>query len=134
LVLVIGVVMAMRGGSTRWGRPTSGLSEVAAMGIAAKTGLRYLRGHGPSNEPVIWGNTIVLYEPVGIKQVRVGDFIIYRRGSGGLVMHQCIANDGVRLILKGANNGKADLPVTEDELVGRYVGLIIYDPEQPLGL
>lgn len=84
-------------------------------------------------EPVIFGNAIVLAERVRIQNVRKGDIILWRKGLlQAPRLHQVYSNNGIRLGVRGVNNLQSDNTdsyfITDDDLVGRYVAQIVFDP------
>lgn len=85
-------------------------------------------------EPIIWGNCYIIAEKVRIEDIKAGDIILYRRGNK-VILHTCVGNHGGRLTMKGYNNfagdNDANFFITEDEVVGRYVGHIVFDPLKP---
>lgn len=87
-----------------------------------------------SMEPIIWGNCYIIAEPVKVTDIKVGDIILYRRG-GKVILHTCIGNVGGRLTMKGYNNFGPDKQpnffITGEDVMGRYVGQVIFDPNKP---
>lgn len=87
-----------------------------------------------SMEPIIWGNCYLVAEPVKVEDIRPGDIILYKRGSK-VILHTCVGNSAGRLTMKGYNNFDGDNQpnqfITQDEVVGRYVGQIVFDPNKP---
>lgn len=117
-------------------RPKSSLSRAQAeklAWIAARSigGAAYSVEETHSMEPIIWGNAYLIVEKVSISDIRPGDIILFRRGSL-IIVHTCIGNHGGRLTMKGYNNFDGDNQssqfITQDEVVGRYVGQIVFDP------
>jgi signal peptidase len=85
-----------------------------------------------SMEPLINQGDVVLAGPVEPDQVKVGDIVLYELGNGRQVLHRVVeitkSEDGKRLfITRGDNNNTEDLrPVTDEQIVGRYVGRVPY--------
>lgn len=120
-------------------RPTSSLNSSLALLMAqaacsASPGLvPYSVAETHSMEPVIFGNAIVLAERVRIQNVRKGDIILWRKGLlQAPRLHQVYSNNGIRLGVRGVNNLQSDNTdsyfITDDDLVGRYVAQIVFDP------
>ncbi len=83
-----------------------------------------------SMEPLIYPGDLVLAGPVNADGVRVGEIVLYKLSNSQRVMHRVVAiqqgKDGEReFILKGDNNNTTDMfPVTDDQLMGRYIGRV----------
>ena len=141
LVIVVVVTLAIAGCSKRSNeerRPTSSLHKATAYAVAlhAATAIKaevYDVTETHSMEPILFGNIYVLAEPVRIAQVKVGDIILWRKTPGQIPrLHQVYSNTGIRLGVAGANNFSNDNSltyfITDEDLVGRYVGQILFDP------
>ena len=82
-----------------------------------------------SMEPHINRGDLVLIGPVSPKDVKVGDIVMYQ-ANPQRVLHRVVdittATDGsLEFTFKGDNNNTADpLPVSEKQIVGRYIGRV----------
>lgn len=86
-------------------------------------------------EPILWGNFYIVAEKVKVSDIKIGDIILYRLSPDGpIILHTCVGNSGGRLVLKGYNNFDNDNSanvnrfITEENVVGRYVGCVVFDP------
>lgn len=146
LTLLLGGVFALIGcrptsNTNEIWRPKSSLSKaeayVAAVTLASAIpdSQVYSVAETHSMEPILWGNIFVVAEKVEVEDVKVGDILIWRRSDGLLVIHTCIGTTGTRLTIKGYNNftgdNQANKFITRTELVGRYVGHVVFDPFKP---
>lgn len=83
-----------------------------------------------SMEPLINQGDVVLIGPVHANNVRVGDIVMYQLSNRQRVLHRVkqitLSQSGTReFIFKGDNNNAPDLyPVTDSQLVGRYLGKV----------
>ncbi len=119
-------------------RPTSSLHKATAYAVAlhAAAAIKaqvYEVTETHSMEPILFGNIYVLAEPVQIAGVKVGDIILWRKMPGQIPrLHQVYSNNGIRLGVAGANNYSNDNTessfITDADLVGRYVGHVVFDP------
>lgn len=120
-------------------RPSSSLTREGATRLASRVVASlpslsfYSVTETHSMEPVIYGNSIVLTEPVSIADVQVGDIILWRKGAIQVPrMHQVYSTDGIRLGVRGVNNLRSDNTdssfITDSDLVGRYVGHLVFHP------
>ena len=124
-------------------RPKSSLPRWQAEFLANKVaslipGARYYPiQETHSMEPILWGNCFIIVETkVKIGDIKRGDILVYRHPlTKILTLHTCIGNHGGRLTMKGYNNFDTDnhenVFITETDVVGRYVGHIVFDPNQP---
>lgn len=141
LVIVIIAALAIAGCAKRSNeerRPTSSrpkatafLAANAAASVMGATVYSVAETH--SMEPVLYGNTYVLVEPVRIAAVKVGDIILWRKSPVvPPIIHQVYSTNGLRLGVAGVNNFRSDNSdttfITDADLVGRYVGQIVFDP------
>jgi signal peptidase I len=122
-------------------RPKSSLSRAQALTAANMMAFSipdskvYAVAETHSMEPILWGNIYVVVEPVKIVNVQRGDIILWRNMPESIpIIHTCIHNSGTRLTIKGYNNFQGDNQenkfITESNLVGRYVGHVVFDPNQ----
>lgn len=120
-------------------RPKSSLSKTQALVSASFLSSTipdsqvYAVAETHSMEPILWGNMFVVVEKVKIADVQRGDIILWKKTPDGTpIIHTCIHNSGTRLTIKGYNNfagdNKANQFITESNLVGRYVGHVVFDP------
>ncbi|MDI9619949.1 MAG: signal peptidase I [Candidatus Nezhaarchaeota archaeon] len=113
------------------------LALIVAVVFAFSEGIKVAAGtstpisvvDGRSMEPTFYDGDIVLVVGVKPSELKVGDVIVYR-ASNGLIIHRIIgvAVEGGRLFFttKGDNNPVPDpMPVPEDRVVGRVVGVIL---------
>ncbi len=123
-------------------RPKSSLSRARALAAAnalASTipGSKvYSIQETHSMEPILWGNFFLVAEKVSVSDIKRGDIVLYKRGSK-IILHTCIGNSAGRLTMKGYNNFDSDNSaspnnfITEEDVVGRYVGCVVFDPTKP---
>ena len=74
-----------------------------------------------SMKPVMDSDTIVI---VSQEQVAIGDFAVYKRADGVLILHQIIREDGDYWIFQGTNNINSDSPVLKSDVLYRVVALV----------
>jgi hypothetical protein len=121
-------------------RPTSSLTKVEAVRMA-DTLCRIHAGLGwaevtetHSMEPVVYGNFIIVYESVRIKDVKGGDIVMHSGAArnGHSILHQVYSNNGVRLGVAGVNNTANDNTdthfLTDSDIDGRWIASIAFDP------
>ena len=95
------------------------------------------RVDGTSMLPTLEGGDLVVIQNVPIKDIRVGDIIVYNglcSSSGLSVVHRVIQNTSGGLITKGDNNPEPDqyngqiarTPITQQCLEGKVVFVIPY--------
>lgn len=120
-------------------RPKSSLSKTQALVSASFLSSTipdsqvYAVAETHSMEPILWGNMYVVVESVKIADIRRGDIILWRKTpESQSIIHTCIHNSGTRLTIKGYNNfsgdNQANQFITESNLVGRYIGHVVFDP------
>lgn len=88
-------------------------------------------------EPILWGNFYIVAEKVKVVDIQVGDIILYwNQNKTMIILHTCLGNSAGRLTLKGYNNYISDNQanpnrfVTEEDVVGRLVATIVFDPNK----
>lgn len=76
---------------------------------------------GNSMEPALQtGDVVIVIKRISIRDISVGDVVVYRRG-GALIIHRVVAvSDGI-LITKGDNNPLVDPPVSFENVIGKVL-------------
>jgi signal peptidase I len=84
-----------------------------------------IKAHGYSMYPCIKPGSLLLIEPIHLKNAPVPGEIIAIRRENGMVVHRLskiIINNGIRYyIARGDSNSRFDNPVKINEIVGRIV-------------
>lgn len=85
------------------------------------------RAHGHSMAPTIRPDDVLLVDPVADRDVRVGDILLYRHGSGALA-HRVVSikresRRATGFVLRGDALDACDAPITPDCILGRVVAL-----------
>jgi signal peptidase I len=77
-----------------------------------------------SMKPTLDESSVVAVEKVPFAQLRQGDIVIYRSGSGAPIIHRLYEQHGNRWLVLGDNNGSIDREaVTEANFVGRVCAI-----------
>jgi signal peptidase I len=95
--------------------------ELAGQVLRSFGSLRF-KATGWSMLPSVWPGDTLVIERISPDQVRVGDVVLVGR-DGGLCAHRVVSVaegcQGPRWITQGDANSAPDLPVSEDQLLGR---------------
>ncbi len=81
-----------------------------------------------SMEPILSVGDVILIEPVGRQDLKVGDVVVfYRPGTDQLIVHRVIRKTELGIYTKGDANPGIDpwVPVPYENVVGRWTGLKI---------
>jgi signal peptidase I len=113
-------------GNTR-ANPAAVLKGDMAREVLLSSGSMELRARGSSMFPTVRPGDVLMIEPAGTEQVRVGDVVVTANDSG-FVSHRVVAigNDdkGAWLITRGDASTVSDFAVRDNDLVGRVAYMI----------
>lgn len=104
-------------------RHTAAFLDLCARLLAGGHAVRF-RAEGHSMAPAIRGGDLLEIVPVAARDIRVGDVLLCRLGSGS-VAHRVVRIDRtpatIRITLRGDAAFADDLPVDAEDVVGRVV-------------
>lgn len=91
-----------------------------------------LRVTGGSMRPLLVPGTILVVQPCGADDVRMGDVVVARATSGRVVAHRLVARDGDALVLRGDALEAPDPPIAPSDVLGRAVAVHRFGVVLPL--
>ncbi len=98
------------------------LRDLASDGTVAEMTI-----HGTSMHPTLLDGDRIQLAPATAAETRIGD-IVMRTGGAGPIIHRLVgwwpARNGWRLLTKGDNARRLDVPLSPDDLVGRVVARV----------
>ncbi len=131
---VMGILFLVSGCSTPQTRPSptaprSGVSRENALSLAQITattvgGQVFTVAPTGSMKPTLDESSVVTVETVAFQDLRAGDIVIYRNGSGTPIIHRLYERHNSGWLVLGDNNGSVDREaVTRQNFVGRVCAI-----------
>jgi hypothetical protein len=90
--------------------------------VARSFGEVHFKATGDSMLPSVWPGDVLTVRRQSFSEFRPGQIVLYDRGQG-LVAHRMVDRSGGQLITRGDSLRRNDVPVHEDQILGRVVSI-----------